>query len=111
MTEKRLASSPANWGHAGTGMFWKIDAVTGGYRLAIQESITTGANHRRAFPTVTEILSVEKMLCGIVGATDGRIWFGSLRGVYRYDGKTIADFNHKERQWVLLCPKPPVMSP
>jgi ligand-binding sensor domain-containing protein len=43
-------------------------------------------------PAVTEIMSTEKMLCGILEANDGSIWFGSLYGVYRYDGKTITDF-------------------
>ncbi len=36
------------------------------------------------------------MLCGILEANDGSIWFGSLYGVYRYDGKTITDFRRKE---------------
>jgi len=49
-------------------------------------------------PTVTEIMSVEKMLCGILEAEDGTIWFGSMNGVYRYDGKTITDFKSKEGQ-------------
>jgi ligand-binding sensor domain-containing protein len=43
-------------------------------------------------PALTEIMSTEKMLCGILEANDGSIWFGSLYGVYRYDGKTITDF-------------------
>jgi ligand-binding sensor domain-containing protein len=43
-------------------------------------------------PTVTEIMSTEKFFCGILEANDGSIWFGSLYGVYRYDGKTITDF-------------------
>lgn len=43
-------------------------------------------------PTVTEIMSIEKMLLGISEANDGSIWFGSMIGVYRYDGKTITDF-------------------
>jgi len=43
-------------------------------------------------PAVTEIMSIEKMLCGMLEANDGSIWFGSLNGVYRYDGKTITDF-------------------
>ncbi|WP_225309645.1 ligand-binding sensor domain-containing protein [Larkinella humicola] len=47
-------------------------------------------------PTVTEIISIKKMLCGILEASDGSIWFGSLNGVYRYDGKTITDFKSKE---------------
>lgn len=46
-------------------------------------------------PTVTEIMSVEKMLCGILEDNDGSIWFGSLSGVYRYDGNTITDFKSK----------------
>jgi ligand-binding sensor domain-containing protein len=49
-------------------------------------------------PTVTEIISMQKMLCGILEATDGSIWFGSIGGVYRYDGKTITDFRSKEGQ-------------
>lgn len=54
-------------------------------------------------PTVTEIMSIKGpgMLCGILEATDGSIWFGALgseSGVYRYDGKTITDFRRKESQ-------------
>ncbi|GAB4035571.1 ligand-binding sensor domain-containing protein [Spirosoma jeollabukense] len=50
-------------------------------------------------PAVTEIMSLEGtgMLCGILEAKDGRIWFGSLTGVYRYDGKTITDFKSKQK--------------
>ncbi|ASZ11880.1 histidine kinase [Chitinophaga pendula] len=44
-------------------------------------------------PTVTEITSIKKMLCGILEAPDGSIWFGSIDGVYRYDGKNITNFN------------------
>jgi ligand-binding sensor domain-containing protein len=52
-------------------------------------------------PTVTEIMSIKGlgMLCGILEANDGSIWFGALgprSGVYRYDGKTITDFKSKE---------------
>jgi ligand-binding sensor domain-containing protein len=49
-------------------------------------------------PTVTEIMSTEKMLCGILEANDGSIWFGSINGVYRYDGKNITDFKSKKGQ-------------
>ena len=49
-------------------------------------------------PAVTEIMSTDKFLCGILEANDGSIWFGSLYGVYRYDGKTITDFKSKEGQ-------------
>jgi ligand-binding sensor domain-containing protein len=51
-------------------------------------------------PTVTEIKSTKKgVLCGILEANDGSIWFGVMgpeAGVYRYDGKTITDFKSKE---------------
>jgi len=49
-------------------------------------------------PTATEIMSVDKMLCRILEANDGSIWFGSINGVYRYDGKTMTDFKSKEGQ-------------
>ncbi|WP_316823068.1 two-component regulator propeller domain-containing protein [Pedobacter gandavensis] len=47
-------------------------------------------------PIVTEIKSNDIMLFGILEAKDGSIWFGSLMGVYRYDGKTITDFKSIE---------------
>jgi ligand-binding sensor domain-containing protein len=47
-------------------------------------------------PTATEIKSNEGMIFGIVEANDGSIWFGSLNGVYRYDGNTFTDFKSKE---------------
>jgi ligand-binding sensor domain-containing protein len=44
-------------------------------------------------PRVTEIKSGRGMnFLGILEAGDGSIWFGSMNGVYRYDGKTITDF-------------------
>lgn len=49
-------------------------------------------------PTVTEIMSGQPGLLGLLEANDGSIWFGSYRGVYRYDGKTITDFKSKEAQ-------------
>ncbi len=54
-------------------------------------------------PAVTEIMSIKGpgMLCGILEAYDGSIWFGALgttNGVYRYDGKTITDFRQKENR-------------
>jgi ligand-binding sensor domain-containing protein len=50
-------------------------------------------------PTVTEIKSGERMdFLGLVEANDGSIWFGSGRGVHRYDGKTVTDFRSKEGQ-------------
>jgi ligand-binding sensor domain-containing protein len=54
-------------------------------------------------PAVTEIMSINGtgMLCGILEANDGSIWFGALgpeSGVYHYDGKTITNFMSKEVQ-------------
>jgi ligand-binding sensor domain-containing protein len=46
-------------------------------------------------PTVTEINPKHGMICGILEANDGSIWFGASDGVYRYDGKTITDFKGK----------------
>ena len=47
--------------------------------------------------TVAEITN-KPMIFGILEAYDGSIWFGGLKGVYRYDGKTITDFQSKEGQ-------------
>ena len=50
-------------------------------------------------PTVTEIKSGGRMdFLGILEANDESIWFGSVSGVHRYDGKTFTDFKSKEGQ-------------
>lgn len=36
------------------------------------------------------------MLCGILEANNGSIWFGAGVGVRRYDEKTFTDFKSKE---------------
>jgi ligand-binding sensor domain-containing protein len=36
------------------------------------------------------------MIFGILEDDKGHIWFGASDGVYRYDGKTLTDFNDKE---------------
>ena len=46
-------------------------------------------------PIITEIKPEEGMICGILEANDGRIWFGTSNGVHRYDGITITDFKDK----------------
>ena len=53
-------------------------------------------------PAVTEVMSIKGpgMLCGIVEAEDGSIWFGALgsqSGVYRFDGNTVTDFRKSEK--------------
>ncbi|MBS7253878.1 ligand-binding sensor domain-containing protein [Flavobacterium branchiicola] len=45
-------------------------------------------------PAVTEIKSGGNGLFGILETHDGNIWFGSMNGVYRYDGKSIFDFRN-----------------
>jgi ligand-binding sensor domain-containing protein len=49
-------------------------------------------------PTATEIMSGPPAFLGLLEATDGSIWFGSMNGVYRYDGKTITDFKNAAGQ-------------
>ncbi|MEZ4903245.1 MAG: two-component regulator propeller domain-containing protein [Spirosomataceae bacterium] len=49
-------------------------------------------------PTVTEIMSQQVMLLGLLEDNNGNIWFGSGGGVYRYDGKTITDFKNAAGQ-------------
>jgi ligand-binding sensor domain-containing protein len=43
-------------------------------------------------PAFSEIASIDKMLCRIAEANDGSIWFGSIKGVYRWDGKSLTNF-------------------
>lgn len=43
-------------------------------------------------PKVSNIMSTKKILCGILEAKDGSIWFGSMKGVYRFDGKKVMNF-------------------
>lgn len=42
--------------------------------------------------TVTEVIAQQGMLFGILEDLEGDIWFGTLNGVYRYDGNTFKDF-------------------
>ena len=45
--------------------------------------------------TVTEIKAEQGMYFGILEDSDGNIWFGTLNGVYRYDGNTFNNFKDK----------------
>jgi len=49
-------------------------------------------------PTVIEIKSGGPAFLGLLEAKDGTIWFGSMNGVYRYDGKTFTDFKNAAGQ-------------
>ncbi|UON86153.1 histidine kinase [Dyadobacter chenwenxiniae] len=48
-------------------------------------------------PTVTDVMSeyedYKNLIFGISEANDGSIWFGTLSGVYRYDGNAITALN------------------
>jgi polyisoprenoid-binding protein YceI len=61
-------------------------------------------------PAVTEIMSVNKMLCRIVEAKDGSIWFGSGKGVYRWDGKAITNFTPLPEQIYTIDEKKSVIT-
>jgi len=77
------------------GNIWTTGAInpngTGHWTLSRydQKSLYT------KMPTVKEIMVIDRMLCGILEASDGSIWFGSMNGVYRYDGKTITDLKRR----------------
>lgn len=51
-------------------------------------------------PTVTDVMSeyedYKNMIFGISEASDGSIWFGTLSGVYRYDGDAITALNKED---------------
>lgn len=80
------------------GNIWTTDAVNpngvGAWKLLRYDQKSLYDK----IPAATEIMSINKMLCGILEADDGSIWFGSMNGAYRYDGKTITDFRSKEHQ-------------
>lgn len=47
--------------------------------------------------TLPEIIRTnEGMIFGILEANNGSIWFGTLNGVYRYDGNSITSFSGKK---------------
>ncbi|XOV95017.1 MAG: two-component regulator propeller domain-containing protein [Bacteroidota bacterium] len=71
------------------GNIWTTGArLNGGWALSRYDSETLYNEN----PKVTEIMSQRPALLGLTEATDGSIWFGSMIGVYRYDGNTITDF-------------------
>jgi ligand-binding sensor domain-containing protein len=50
-------------------------------------------------PTVTAIKTNERMIFGIAEAIDGSIWFGTMDGVHRYDGKSIIHFKAEKKHY------------
>jgi ligand-binding sensor domain-containing protein len=55
-------------------------------------------DHKSLYDKNPEIMSGQPGLLGLLEAKDGSIWFGSYKGVYRYDGKTITDFKSAAAQ-------------
>ncbi len=49
-------------------------------------------------PTVTEIKNKQGMFFGVLEDSDENIWFGTLSGVYRYDGNIFLNFKDNEIQ-------------
>lgn len=74
------------------GNIWTTGIVNppGGMVWALSRYDEKSLYNKKTSPA--EIMSIEKMLCGILEANDGSIWFGSISGVYRYDGKAVTDF-------------------
>src|SRR5690606_3192983 len=71
------------------GNIWTTGAIPGqGWALSRYDAETLYNEN----PTITEIMSQGPALLGLVEGADGSIWFGSMTGVYRYDGNTITDF-------------------
>lgn len=74
------------------GNIWTGSDTGNGWGLSRYEEKTLS----NTTPTVTEIKSEHEAnkrgIFGIMEARDGSIWFGSVDGVYRYDGKTVTDF-------------------
>lgn len=71
------------------GNIWTTESINptgaGGWKLLRYDQKTLYNKN----PAVTELMSVEKFLYGILESKDGSIWVGSFYGVYRYDGKTV----------------------
>lgn len=74
------------------GNIWTSSETTQGWVLSRYNEKSLSNKE----PTATEINSdyegTKGMIFGILEAFDGSILFGSLDGVYRYDGNTITDF-------------------
>ncbi|MFN8397823.1 MAG: two-component regulator propeller domain-containing protein [Bacteroidia bacterium] len=75
-----------------SGNIWTTGAVnpfgSGPWELVRYDAASLSGEN----PTATQVFSIENMLCGIVEARNGDIWFGAGRGVFRYDGVGVTDF-------------------
>jgi len=73
------------------GNIWTSSETSKTWSLSRYEGKSLNGLHAGS-PIVTEVRSNEGMIFGIVESTDGNIWFGTLGGVYRYNGTTVLDF-------------------
>lgn len=70
-----------------TGNLWLSGSVAGGMALYRFDG--------KSFATISKRLKYGpggNQIFGICADKDGNMWFGTAGGVYRYDGKSIADF-------------------
>ena len=73
------------WTSSLKGNVWNRSLTTYGQVWTLSRyNVETLLNNK---PTITEIKSGEGMIFGILEDYDGNIWFGTLNGVCRYDGK------------------------
>ena len=73
------------------GNIWTSSQTAQGWALSRYDEKSL-SNSPFIKPAVTEVKSNEGMIFGILEAYDGSIWFGTLNGVYRYNGNTFNDF-------------------
>lgn len=71
------------------------NAVSGKWGISRYDKSTLTDKKPIATRIPSDYKANDQMTFGILEANDGSIWFGSLGGVYRYDGKTIRDFKGK----------------
>jgi ligand-binding sensor domain-containing protein len=76
------------------GNIWTSSEATKDWALSRYEgkSLTSMLSSK---PVVTEVKSDERMIFGILEASDGTIWYGTLNGVSHYDGNTGINFKAK----------------
>ncbi|SEJ24459.1 Two component regulator propeller [Dyadobacter sp. SG02] len=71
------------------------NAVSGKWGISRYDKNTLSDKKPTAIKIASEYGVNERMTFGILEANDGSIWFGSLDGVYRYDGNSIKGFKRK----------------
>ncbi|WP_373520984.1 two-component regulator propeller domain-containing protein [Aquiflexum sp.] len=77
------------------GSIWTSSETSEGWALS-RYNENSLSNKIAIVPEV--IKANEGMIFGILEANDGSIWFGTLDGVYRYDGNTVNSFKAMSSQ-------------